>query len=646
LFFFQLKALKKSRSKKMGFNIPKFNLPKFNLPNINLPKINLPRVNLPRINFPNPQQIFGTSRSSSAPQTRTAPKPNLFQRAVNFGRSFVKNPIGATVRLHQKAFNKVIQPRIEAARYIKRGTVNNFKRFENWADKGIKSNHEWSKKNVGSKNLLNRVTAMTNIGFTRLAQKGNNVINRSSDYYRGLRKSNNILVKGAGYAGGLATAIGRGLASPVTFADPRLSGKQRTGQVVDGVLSYIPVGKIVGLGGKVLKPVGGRILRFGGSIVKPIGGQISQRAPWLIKGGTRVAASSKNIARNIAASKGSQFVKNKLVTPFVNRIAKPSVRGFNNINNALNRKITFKDIRNLPQTIGNGFNKLRGAGKGVKPAVKGNPLRNINVGTRQRLANSGKLPMTTARANAGKSINNITNQVVEGNKRSGIQVYERAKVRKAARAESRGQRPNGNRNKIGNIKEDGGQILNKAELKRITKYLEKQGVEVRIDPTVKLKKNAIPKPHVYPDGRSLGYDAHAKIITRGPGKKPIMIFNNKATFNDIFHETKHLEQFKKMGPVKWFNVGKGKKVIGNADSVNTAAAETYVFNQMHKNKHLFTRKEMEDALKYVNRDRAKVELKGGARLKPLKFDYSDLPTVRPKVSDPIAEIEKARNFKK
>ncbi len=632
----------------MGFNIPKFNLPKFNLPNINLPKINLPRVNLPKINFPNPQQIFGTSRSGNAPQARTAPKPNLFQRAANFGRAFVKNPIGATVRLHQKAFNKVIQPRIEAARYIKRGTVNNFKRFENWADKGIKSNHKWSQQNRNSGNLLNRITANANLGFTKVAKTGNNIINRSSTYYRGLRKSNNILVKGAGYAGGLATAIGRGLASPVTFADPRLSGKQRTGQVVDGVLSYIPVGKIVGLGGKVLKPVGRQILRFGGKIAKPIGTQISQRAPWLIKGGAKGIAGSKNVVRNVVSSKGGQFVRNKIVKPLTNRVINPAKKGLTSINNTLNRKLTFKDVRNLPQTIGNGFNKLRGLGKGVKPtSVKGNPLRNINTGTRQKLANSGKLPMTTARANARKSINSITNQVVEGNKRSGIQVYERAKVRKTLRAESRGQRPNANRNLIGNRKvADGGQILNKAELRKITKYLEKQGVEVRIDPTVKLKKNAITKPHVYPDGRSLGYSAHAKIITGGPGKKPIMIFGNKVTFNDIFHETKHLEQFKKMGPVKWFNVGKGKKVKGNADLVNTAAKETYVFNQMHKNKHLFTRKEMEDALKYVNRDRVKVELKGGGRLKPLNFDYSDLPTVRPKVSDPIAEIEKARNFKR
>lgn len=399
----------------MGFNIPKFNLPKFNLPNINLPKINLPRVNLPKINFPNPQQIFGTSRSGNPPQARTAPKPNLFQRAVNFGRSFVKNPIGATVRLHQKAFNKVIQPRIEAARYIKRGTVNNFKRFENWADKGIKSNHKWSQQNRNSGNLLNRITANANLGFTKVAKTGNNIINRSSTYYRGLRKSNNILVKGAGYAGGLATSIGRGLASPVTFADPRLSGKQRTGQVVDGVLSYIPVGKIVGLGGKVLKPVGRQILRLGGKIVKPIGTQISQRAPWLIKGGTGVAAGSKNIAGNIGRSKPVSFVKNKLVTPFVNRIAKPTVQGYKNINNALNRKLTFKDVRNLPQTIGNGFNKLRGLGKGVKPAVKkGNPIKNINVGTRQRLANSGKLPMT-ARANAKNSVENLINQVISGN---------------------------------------------------------------------------------------------------------------------------------------------------------------------------------------------------------------------------------------
>jgi hypothetical protein len=373
----------------MGFNIPRFSLPKISLPKISFPKFQAPKINLPRINFPNPQQIFGT-----APKTQArvaAPKPNLFQRAANFGRSFVKNPIGATVRLHQKAFNKVIQPRIEAARYIKRGTVNNFKRFENWADKGIKNNYKWSQKNYGSKNLLNRAVANANLGFTKLAKGTNNVLNRSSTFYRGLRKSNNILVKGAGYAGGLATSIGRGLASPVTFADPRLSGKQRTGRVVDGILSYIPVGKIASLGGKALKP---------------IGGQLAKRFPGLVNGGTKIIGKGRNIINKVSQT--------KVGAGLTNRVINPTKKGFTNINNTLNRKITFKDVRNLPQTLGAGFNKLRGLGKGVKPAVKGNPLRNVKLGTRQRLANSGKLPMT-ARANAKNSVENLINQVISGN---------------------------------------------------------------------------------------------------------------------------------------------------------------------------------------------------------------------------------------
>jgi HNH/ENDO VII superfamily nuclease with conserved GHE residues len=404
----------------MGFNIPKFSLPKISLPNISLPKFQAPKINLP-----NPQQVFGMFKGSNAPKPQTkvsAPKPNLLQRAANFGQSFVKNPIAATQRLQQKVTNKVVN----SAKYVGSGTVNNakrlanhtgkqFTRFENWADKGIKSNNKWSQQNRNSSNLLNKVTANANLGFTKVAKETNNAINTSSTYYRGLRKSNNILVKGAGYAGGLATSIGRGLASPVTFADPRLTGKQRSSQVGDGLMSYIPVGKVLGLGGKAVKTVGGPILKFGGKIVKPIGAQISQRAPWLVKGGAKVVAGSKNIAGNIAASKGSQLVKNKLVTPFVNRVIKPTTKGLNNINNTLNRKITFKDVKNLPQTIGN---KL-GLGKGVKPAANGNQLRNISVGTRQRLANSGKLPLT-ARANAKRGVNNVTNQVVAGNNRATI----------------------------------------------------------------------------------------------------------------------------------------------------------------------------------------------------------------------------------
>ncbi len=397
----------------MGFNIPKFSLPKVSLPKINLPKISLPKFQAPKINLPNPQQVFGgmfKGNNAPKPQVKvSAPKPNLLQRAANFGQSFIKNPIAATQRLQQKVTNKVVN----TAKYVGRGTINNtkrlanhtgtqFKRFENWADKGIKNNYKWSQQNRSSKNLLNKITANANLGFTKVAKGTNNAINTASTYYRGLRKSNNPLVKGAGYLGGGLTSLGRGLASPVTFADPRLSGKQRTGQVIDGTLSYIPVGKVLGLGGKVLKP---------------IGGQIAKRAPWLIKGGAKVITGSKNLAGKIASTKGGQVFTNGIVKPLTNRVINPTKKGLTTINNTLNRNITFKDVRNLPQTIGNGLNKLRGLGKGVKPAVKSNPLKNIKLGTRQQLANSGKLPMT-ARANAKQSVNNVTNQVVEGNNKT------------------------------------------------------------------------------------------------------------------------------------------------------------------------------------------------------------------------------------
>jgi Metallopeptidase toxin 4 len=609
----------------MGFKIGNFNF--------SPPKINLPKFQAPKISLPKPQQIFGLFKGNSQPakpQSRpSAPKPNLLQRGLNWGKSFVQNPVKATQRLQQKVTNKVVS----TTKYVAKGTVSNtkkafnqagkqFTRFENWADKGIKNNNNWAQQNRNSKNLLNRVTANANLGFTKVAKGTNDVINTSSTYYRGLRKSNNWLVKGAGYAGGLATSIGRGLASPVTFADPRLSGKQRTGQVVDGVLSYIPVGKVLGLGGKAVKAVGGPILRFGGKIVKPIGGQISQRAPWLIKGGAKVVAGSKNVAGNIAASKGSQFVKNKLVTPFVNRIAKPTVQGFNNINNALNRKLTFKDVRNLPQTIGNGFNKLRDLGKGVKPtSVKGNPLRNINVGTRQRLANSGSLPMT-ARANAKKGVNNTTNQVVEGNKRTGFQVAEKTRT---ASVNNGAKNVRGRTNDLGF---DGqklyGQKLKSSEVKQIEGFLKQKGVELR-----RVPKNG---SHTFPDGLKIRDKADALFAIDPKTKKPIMVLRDKASFLSFFHEYKHFEQFQKMGVEKWAKIGGGGTLGG-------AAKEQFVFNQVNKNKHLFTREELRDALAYANRERAKVGLK------PINIDYSNIPAIRPEVKNPVEELLKTKSFK-
>ncbi|MCU0238976.1 MAG: hypothetical protein MUC29_06005, partial [Pyrinomonadaceae bacterium] len=355
----------------MGFRIGNFN---FSPPKISLPKFSPPKISLPKVNLPKPQQVFGNvfgGKSQPAKQqVRTsAPKPNLIQRGLNFGKSFVQNPVKATQRLQQKVTNKVVN----TGNYIKNGTVSNFKkttnfagtqfkRFENWADKGIKNNHQWAQQNRNSKNLLNKATANLNLGFTKAAKFGNDSINTAADYYRGLRKSDNLLVKGAGYLGGGLTSLGRGLASPVTFADPRLSGKQRTGQVIDGALSYIPVGKIAGIGGKILKPVTG---------------QIAKRAPWLVNGGTKLIGKGQNVVKQLAKTKPGQII---------NQVVNRGKQFTTKIGNGLNRNVTPKALRGTE-------NKVR------------NTLAKVN-----------NLPNQIANRGKNTSVNHVTKQVVNGSK--------------------------------------------------------------------------------------------------------------------------------------------------------------------------------------------------------------------------------------
>lgn len=356
----------------MGFNI--------SLPKLNLPKINLPKFQVPKIHLPKPPQVFGMFKGNNLPKLQpraAAQKPNIFQRATNFGKSFIKNPVAATQRLQQKVNHKVAN----TARYIKNGTVSNtkkainkvgtqFTRFENWADKGIKNNHKWSQQNRNSNNLLNKVTANANLAFTKVAKFGNNRINEASSYYRGLRKSDNWLKKSVGYVGGGFTSLGRGLASPVTFADPRLSGKQRTGQVVDGALSYVPVGKVFGVGGKLLKPVTG---------------QIAKRAPWLIKGGSKVIAKSQKIINKVSQTKVGNLLTKKVINPTKNGLSK--------LNNGLNRNITPKGLRGTENNLRNTLTQI-------------NNLPNKVLGKH----NNG--------------VSNITKQVADGNKKKSLRDFQ------------------------------------------------------------------------------------------------------------------------------------------------------------------------------------------------------------------------------
>jgi hypothetical protein len=339
-------------------------------------KTNPPKVGPTKINSPKPQQVSVPYKGNNFPKPQSKPsvsQPNLLQRGLNWGKSFVQNPVAATQRLQQKVTNKAVT----TGNYLKNGTVDNFKRatnytgtqfkrFENWADKGIKSNYQWSQQNRNSKNPVNKAVANLNLGVTKVSKFGNDRINEASDYYRGMRQSKNPVTKGLGYLGGGLTSIGRGLAAPVTFADPRLSGKQRTGQVGDGVLSYIPVGKIVGVGGKILKP---------------IGGQIVKKAPWLVKGGTQVLSKGKNIINQAAKTKPGQIISNvvgrgKQLTTKVNNVLNKNITPKALVGTENKLRNTLSKVNNLPNQVLN-RGKNAGINQTTNQAVKGSQQRTL-----------------------------------------------------------------------------------------------------------------------------------------------------------------------------------------------------------------------------------------------------------------------------
>jgi hypothetical protein len=194
-----------------------------------------------------------------------------------------------------------------------------------------------------------------------------------------LRKSKNILVKGAGYAGGLATAIGRGLASPVTFADPRLSGKQRSGQVGDGILSYIPVGKILGLGGKALKP---------------IGRQLAGRFPGLVSRGTKLVAGSRNVIKKVASTKPVRTINNTI---------QRSRNSAGRVKNHLTTNVIPKTVRGVKSSVRNNLAKLRSLPERILSGVRNKGVVKTNSGFKvYNSAGSGEVFTSNAILNAKK----------------------------------------------------------------------------------------------------------------------------------------------------------------------------------------------------------------------------------------------------
>ena len=165
-----------------------------------------------------------------------------------------------------------------------------------------------------------------------------------------------------------------------------------------------------------------------------------------------------------------------------------------------------------------------------------------------------------------------------------------------------------------------GQRIGKKEMANIQDYLSKtHNIEVRI-----IEREGA---HTFSDGLTVGDKAEAVFAINPKTKQPVMVLREGATFLSLFHEYKHFEHFKKLGLEKYQALGGGKGTLGDWGK------EQYVFDEIIKNKHLFTKGELQESLRYINVVRTRI---GEA---PLTFDFSSAPEVRSEI-DILKEIRK------
>jgi hypothetical protein len=85
-----------------------------------------------------------------------------------------------------------------------------------------------------------------------------------------------------------------------------------------------------------------------------------------------------------------------------------------------------------------------------------------------------------------------------------------------------------------------------------------------------------------------------------PFSKEIVLQAGMTKF-EIFHESKHLEEFVKIGKDDYI---KGMKAIGGSpkdDLIRTYKRERHVYNSIMKEAHLFSKIEINEATSYINR---------------------------------------------
>ena len=85
-----------------------------------------------------------------------------------------------------------------------------------------------------------------------------------------------------------------------------------------------------------------------------------------------------------------------------------------------------------------------------------------------------------------------------------------------------------------------------------------------------------------------------------PFSKEIVLQAGTTKF-EIFHESKHLEEFVKIGKDDYI---KGMKAIGGSpkdDLIRTYKRERHVYNSIMKEAHLFSKIEINEATSYINR---------------------------------------------
>jgi hypothetical protein len=163
-----------------------------------------------------------------------------------------------------------------------------------------------------------------------------------------------------------------------------------------------------------------------------------------------------------------------------------------------------------------------------------------------------------------------------------------------------------------------GQKLSKSVIDDLVDYLKKQSCDFEIFP---VNGSHEIKNFIGPNGKPLIFEQGKQAAFVYTSTRMKFAVREGATVYETLHEFIHFKHAKSIGLAKYHS-------LGGANTAGELIKEQRIFDKMIENKDLLTRKELKQALNYLNDDIYKIR---GIDPIELPFDINKIPEVRKEI---------------